>query len=132
MAKVDFRQIYNLGAQNGGSLAKADIQRRDPKAEMAVPYLLGGPLGSRHWLGFLLGCWDGMAIISGFFEISTHTLSPSTRDRWRLRCSYLECLGEEEQRNHDLALNGIFLETIDTVASTATTAVYAVLLDSFH
>ena len=45
---------------------------------------------------------------------------------------YLDCLGEEEQRNHDLALNGIFLETIDTVASTANTAVYAVLSDSFH
>ena len=44
-------------------------------------------------------------------------LSPSTRDRWRLRCSYLDCLGEEEQRNHDLALNGIFLETIDTYGS---------------
>ena len=45
---------------------------------------------------------------------------------------YLDCLGEEEQRNHDLALNGIFLETIDAVASTANTAVYAVLADSFH
>ena len=45
---------------------------------------------------------------------------------------YLDCLGEEE-RNHDLALNGIFLETIDnTVASTANTAVYTLLLDSFH
>ena len=59
-------------------------------------------------------------------------LSPSTRDRWRLRCSYLDCLGEEEQRNHDLALNGIFLETIDAVASTANAAVYAVQIDSFH
>ena len=88
-----------------------------------------GPVAQPHYLSDMNKKWTPE---TGPPTRGPSRLSPSTRDRWRLRCSYLDCLGEEEQRNHDLALNGIFLETIDTVASTANTAVYAVLLDSFH